>query len=184
MTTHHGHEPETAYGLMAEFATAEQLVDACRKVRAAGYTVTDAYSPFPVAEVADALGFRKSSMSAVMFLGGILGASGGFFMQYWANAINYPINVAGRPVNTWPSFIPPTFEMMVLTASITGVVGMLLACGLPMLYHPAFNVPRFKLASVDRFFLLIAATDPKFDLAATREFLNGLNPHEVSEVSP
>jgi hypothetical protein len=183
MTTHH-HEPETTYGLLAEFETAEQLIEACRQTTAAGYTVVDAYSPFPIAEVPDALGFRRASMSAVMFIGGCVGAASGFLMQLWCNAHNYPLNVAGRPLNSWPSFIPITFEMMVLTASMTGVFGLLAACGLPMLYHPVFNVPRFALASRDRFFLLIASNDPKFDPTATREFLNGLRPYEVSEVQP
>jgi hypothetical protein len=184
MTTHH-HEPvPTSYGYLAEFATAEELIEACRKTTAAGYTRVDAYSPFPVAEVPEALGYSRASMSAVMFIGGCVGAASGFLMQLWTNAYNYPINVAGRPLNSWPSFIPITFEMMVLTASISGVLGLLIACGLPQLYHPVFNVPRFVHASRDRFFLLIAANDPKFDEAATREFLTGLNPHEVSEVQP
>ncbi len=172
----------SAYGLLAEFDTPEKMVAATWKAKEAGYTLMDCYSPYPVGEAADALSFRKSEMGPVMFMGGLIGATSGFLMQYYLGAYNYPINVGGRPFMSWPSFVPITFELMVLTASLCGVFGLIAICGLPMLYHPVFNVPNFARASGDRFFLCIEASDPKFDLAGTREFLNGLEPLEVAEV--
>jgi hypothetical protein len=174
------------YGLLAEFDDPSRLTDAIKRARAEGYSRMDAYTPYPVADVADALGVRKTEMSAVMFTGGLIGALGGFLMQYWTMSIDYPINIAGRPFifpdTSWPSFIPVTFEMTILTTAITGVVGLLAACGLPRLHHPLFGVPRFALASRDKFFLCIESTDKKFDRAATREFLASLQPQTISEV--
>jgi hypothetical protein len=168
------------YGLMAEFDHPDKMVAATRAAAAAGYTRMDCHSPYPVGEAADALGFRKSEMAPVMFVGGLFGATAGFIMQYFLGAVDYPINVAGRPYMSWPSFIPITFEMMVLTTALTGVFGLIAICGLPMLYHPVFNVPAFTRASLDRFFLVIEAIDPNFDLARTRDFLAGLRPEPLS----
>jgi hypothetical protein len=170
------------YGLLAQFETPEALAEAVRRSRSAGYTRLDAYTPYPVKEVTEALGIRRTAVAAVIFVGGLVGCVGGFFMQYWCMVIDYPINVGGRPFNSWPAFIPVTFEMTVLTAAVTGLLGLLDLCGLPAFYHPVFNVPGFALASRDRFFLCVEATDPNFDRTATREFLSGLQPLEVAEV--
>ncbi len=170
------------YGLLAEFDDPEQLLAAVRAARASGYRKMDAYTPFPIEGLAHALGFHRTRVSLVALVGGLIGGFGGFWLQYWCNAINYPLNIGGRPLNSWPSFIPVTFELTVLGAAVAAVVGLFILNGLPMPYHPVFNVPRFALASRDRFFLCIEATDAQFDLQATREFLAGLRPREVSEV--
>jgi len=181
----HGHGPApegpVLYGLLAEFPTADQLVTATRAARDAGYTRMDTHTPYPVGETADALGFPKSEMGAVMFIGGLVGATGGFLMQYWDNAYGYSLNIGGRPFFSWPSFIPITFEMMVLTASLSGLFGLIALCGLPRPNHPLFNNKIFDRATRDRFFLSVEATDPKFELAATKAFLQGLNPSSPVE---
>ena len=179
----HSHEePPRLYGLLAEFGDSESLVAALRKARAEGYMYMDTHTPYPVAETADALGFPKSEMGTVMFIGGLVGAIGGFMMQYWDNAYGYSLNIGGRPYLSWPSFIPITFEMMVLTASLSGLFGLLAICGLPRLNHPLFNNKVFDRASRDRFFLSVEAADPKFDRDVTAAFLTTLNPLSVEEV--
>jgi hypothetical protein len=170
------------YGLLAEFDDANRLVAAARRTREEGYTHTDAYSPFPVEELADALGARATRLPLIIFLGGLTGCIGGFLLQYIPSVLEYPLNVGGRPLNSWPSFIPVTFELTILAAALTAVLGMLALNGLPMPYHPVFNVPRFALATRDRFFLCIEATDPKFELERTRAFLQGLEAREVHQV--
>lgn len=186
MTTHHAADtPSTApavYGLLAEFETADDLVRATREAARAGYTRLDGYSPYPVGEVADALNFPKSEMGPVMFLGGLTGACTGFFMQYYLNAYGYALNVGGRPYLSWPTFVPITFEMMVLTTALTGLFALIALCGLPCYYHPLFNSKTFDRATRDRFFLCIEAADPKYDPAATRAFLESLKPVSVEEV--
>jgi len=170
------------FGLLAEFDSATELVRAAKATYASGYRRIDAYSPFPIEELSEAIGFGHNRLSLLVLIGGIVGGLVGFGLQYWAAGITYPINVGGRPLNSWPAFIPITFEMTVLFAALTAVLGMLALNGLPQPYHPAFNVPRFALASNDRFFLLIAKADPLFTHDGTLEFLKSLNPREVSDV--
>jgi len=170
------------YGLVAEFDTPTALVQAARAAREAGYTKMDAYTPFPVEGLPEALGFRWTKMPMLILIGGIVGAISGFALQYYCAVISYPINIAGRPLNSWPSWIPVTFELTVLIASLTAVFGLLALCGLPMPYHPLFHVPRFALATRDHFFLCIESADPRFDRAGTMDFLKGLDSREVSEV--
>ena len=170
------------YGLMAEFPSADALIAAAHQVHEAGFQKVDAYTPYPIEAVSEALDLPRSKVPIIVLLGGLLGGLGGYMLQYWSQVIRYPMNIGGRPVHSWPSFIVPTFECTILGASLAAVVGMILINGLPLPYHPVFNVPRFALASRDRFFLVIEAVDPKFDPDATRRFLAGLNASEVSEV--
>src|SRR5690242_626597 len=170
------------YGLMAEFENPADLIKAAERTYAEGYRKIDAYTPFPIEEVADAIGFHRSGVPLVVLIGGILGGLSGYLLQYWVAAINYPINIGGRPLNSWPAFIVVTFEMTILFAGLSAVFGMLALNGLPMPYHPVFNVPRFALASKDRFFLIVFASDPKYDAAVTRQFLEGFHPRSLSEV--
>jgi hypothetical protein len=170
------------YGLLAEFENPTTLVQAIRQARQAGYTKMDAYTPFPVEEVSDALAFHRTRVPLVVFLGGLVGCVGGFALQYWCAVIDYPINVGGRPLNSWPSFLPVTFEMTILIAALSGVLGLLALCGLPMPYHPLFHVERFTRATRDRFFLCIEARDPRFDREGTKQFLASLTARPVLEV--
>ena len=172
------------YGLMAEFDDPEALVQAAQRSYVEGYRRLDAFTPFPVHGLAHALGLRRTEVPLIVLLGGLAGAAGGFLLQYWTAAVNYPINVGGRPYLSWPSFIPVTFEMLVLIAAFSAVFGMLALNGLPMPYHPVFNVPSFQLATRDRFFLLVLATDRKFDRVETRQFLQSLGAQDVAEVEP
>jgi hypothetical protein len=169
---------------MAEFDNPGDLVAAARRARAEGYRRMDAYTPFPVEGLADALELGSTRVPLLVLIGGLIGAGLGYFMQYYLMAVDYPINIGGRPYHSWPAFIPVTFEMTVLVAGLFAVLGMLALNGLPMPYHPVFNVPNFALASRDRFFLCIEATDVKFERAATRRFLESLTPRSVSEVNP
>ena len=170
------------YGLMAEFDDVQQLVEAARRTREAGYRRYDAYTPIPVEELAEVMHAHDTRLPGLVLIGGILGGIGGYALQYWTSVIDYPINVGGRPLHSWPAFIPPTFETTILGAALFCVLGMLALNGLPMPYHPVFNVPRFALSSRDRFFLCIEATDPIFEPEATRRFLERFGPREVTEV--
>jgi hypothetical protein len=170
------------YGLVAEYDSATALVQAAAAARDAGYKRMDAYSPFPVEDLTEALGQRPTKLPLVVLLGGLLGGLGGYFLQWYTATQSYPLNVGGRPFHSWPMFIPVTFECTVLGASLAAVIGMLTMNGLPMPYHPLFHIERFALASSDRFFLCIRAADPQFDLAGTRRFLEGTGAKEVTEV--
>jgi len=171
------------YGLLAEFDNPSSLVAAAASARHAGYRCMDAYSPFPIEELHEALGAHHTRLPLIVLIGGLIGCLGGYGLQYWASAIAYPLNVAGKPLHSWPAFIPVTFECTILGAALSAVLGMLALNGLPMPYHPVFNVPRFALASRNQFFLCIEAKDPKFDLEETRRFLETLNPREVTTVA-
>jgi hypothetical protein len=169
---------------MAEFDNPTALVNAARAARDKGYRKLDAYSPFPIGELSDVLDLHKNRLPLIVLAGGIVGGMVGYLMQYYVTVWDFPINIGGRPLHSWPAYIVITFEMTILLAAISAVMGLLALCGLPMFYHPAFNVPRFALASRNRFFLSIEATDPLFDARATSEFLETLEPKEVSEVAP
>lgn len=172
------------YGLMAEFRAPSDIVAAARRAYEAGYRRMDAYTPFPIEELAEALGWRtRGRLPKMVLIGGLVGAACGYLLQYYASVIAYPVNVGGRPLHSWPSFIPVTFETGVLFAALTAVLGMLALNGLPRPYHPVFNAHNFVLATTDRFFLCIEAADPRFDRHQTRSFLEGLAPTEVSEVA-
>ncbi len=182
MSIHTHDDVETGiYGLLVEFLHPEELLVAAQKVSAAGYKKIDTYSPFPVHGVDEAIG-AKTVLPWLIFGGGLFGAINGYGMQYFASAIHYKINVGGKPLNSWPSFMPITFELTILFAAATAVFGMLALNGLPRPYNPVFNVPEFALASQNRFFLCIQADDPQFDIDETSRFLEGLEPKTISEV--
>jgi len=177
------HEEEsTLFGLMAEFETPDDLLAAAKATFAAGYRKIDGYSPLPVHGLGDAIGFPRTKLPWLVFCFGILGGICGYGLCYWVSVIDYPLNIAGKPLHSGPMFIPVTFELTILFAALSAAFGMFIANGLPQPYHPVFNVESFARASQDRFFLSIEADDPQFDLDKTRNFLNGLNPHEVAEV--
>jgi hypothetical protein len=180
----HDVHTETLHGLMAEFDNPTDLVEAANRARLAGYTAMDAYSPFPIEELNDALGLPMNKMPLIVLIGGILGGIGGYSLEFWTQVIVWPMNIGGRPFHSWPHFIPVTFECAVLGASLAAFLGMIALNKLPMPYHPVFNVPAFARASRDRFFLCIEAADPKFDRYATKSFLKGLHPLGVSDVAP
>jgi ActD protein len=170
------------YGLMAEFDSAQALVDAAKKTHEAGYKKIDAYSPFPIEGLAEEIGMHFDEVPLTVLIGGIIGGCTGYLMQYWMAAVDYPLNIGGKPPHSWPAFIVITFEMTILFAGISAVLGMLAFNGLPMPYHPVFNVPRFALASKDRFFLIVFSSDKKYNPTDTRTFLEGLAPRSISEV--
>ncbi len=172
------------YGLLAEFHSPHEVVEAAKRVREAGYRNVDGYTPYPIEELSEALHFHKSPLPMLVLAGGILGLVAGWGLEYWSAVIEYPMNIGGRPFNSWPSFIPPAFETTILFAAGAAVFGMLALNGLPQPYHPVFNVPDFALASRDRFFIGIEARDPKFDLEKTKAFLKSLGADSVSEVEP
>lgn len=169
------------YALLAEFADPRALVEAVRRCRER-YCDVDAYAPYAVDGLAEALGVRKNRVPLVTLLGGLVGGAGIYFLQWYSAVVDYPINSGGRPLDSWPVFIPPTFEITILGAALAAFFGMLFLNGLPKLHHPIFNAPEFELASRNRFFVAIRATDPDFDAARTRAFLEGLSPINVSEV--
>ncbi len=170
------------YGLLAEFRTEQEILAAARGARQAGYRKMDAYTPLPVHGLAEELGFTKTRLPAIVLGGGLLGLLGGYALQYWTTVIDYPLNIGGRPLHSWPAFIPITFETTILLAALATVLGMLALNGLPMPYHPVFNVKRFKLATRNRFFLCIEAADPLYERDRTRRFLESLGAHGIHEV--
>lgn len=172
------------YGLIAEFSSRRQLIDAVEQARAAGYRGMEAYTPYPIEELNEALGHHHSRLPLIVLLGGVFGALAGFGLQYWTSVVAYPLNVGGRPLNSWVSFIPVTFETTILFAAFAAVLGMLALNRLPMPYHPVFGVRRFKLASRDRYFLALDARDPLFDKESTWAFLESLEPTEVNRLDP
>ena len=180
----HTEAAPTLYGLMAEFDSPTALVEATEKARLAGYRKMDAYSPIPIHELSEALGLEPTRLPKLVLLGGILGGLGGYSLEYWTQAIAYPLNIGGRPFHSWPQFIPVTFETTVLGAALSAFIGMWALNKLPQPYHPVFNVPEFARASTDRFFLCIEAADPRFDREGTETFLQGLHPLGVTEVAP
>lgn len=174
--------PGSIFGLMAEFESPEALIVGIEKAREAGYQKMDAYTPYPSHEVSHALGTRGTRLPLIVLAGGIIGMVSGYMLQYWTAVIDYPLNIGGRPLHSWPSFLPVTFEMTILLASFAAVFGMLALNGLPMPYHPVFNVERFGAASRDRFFLVIEARDPGFAYKETRQFMETLSPQGVMDV--
>jgi hypothetical protein len=175
-------QQQPIYGLMAEFEGPEALLAATQRARAEGYQKINAYAPYPVEGLAEAAGHHHTRLPLIVLIGGIIGGVGGYLLQLWVSAVAYPLNVGGRPLNSWPAFIPVTFELTVLCAALAAVLGMLALNGLPEPYHPVFNVPGFELASRNRFFLCIRSVDPQFDVAQTQPFLEALGPSKVSEV--
>lgn len=173
---------DSVYGLMAEFEHPDDLLHATKGAYAAGYRKMDAYSPVPIHDLAESMGYDKHRVPLFVFLGAMAGAVAGFGLQYWVSVIEYPMNVGGRPFLSWPSFIPVTFELSILLAALGAFISMLILNGLPQPYHPVFNAPEFENASSDAFFLCIEAEDPKFDLSKTRAFLEGLPAKKVVEV--
>jgi hypothetical protein len=180
----HDETPSVLHGLMAEFETPTALVAAAERARLEGYRDMDAYSPMPIEELREALGFPRTRLPRIVLGGGILGGLAGYGLQYWSQVVEYPLNIGGRPFHSWPHFIPVTFETTVLGAALGAFVGMWALNKLPMPYHPVFNVPAFARASTDRFFLCIETTDPRFDRHTTSQFLESLDPLGVSEVAP
>ncbi len=172
----------SSYGMLAEFRTADELLAAVRAARNAQYHRVEAYTPFPVEGLTEALEDTRDRIPLLTLIGGILGGIGGYFMQWYSATVSYPINVGGRPLHSWPSFIPVTFELTILGATLFAVIGMLLLNGLPRLYHPLFNVPRFEQATRDHFFLCVLSRDPNYDAAAVHELLTSLQPLHVTEV--
>jgi hypothetical protein len=175
--------PTPIYGLIAEFDEPKSLVLAAHRARTEGYRRMDAYSPFPIEELHDALGMHHTALPPIVLVGGLVGCLGGYLLQYWTSAVAYPVNIGGKPFHSWPAFIPITFECTILGAALSAVLGMLALNGLPQPFHPVFNVARFALASRNRFFLCIESRDPKFDLEGTRRFLDSLGPLEVTTVA-
>jgi hypothetical protein len=181
-SAHHRHQHHALYGVMAEFDTPTDLVAAARRTYEAGYRRINGYSPYPIEELSEAIGFTHTSLPLIVFIGGVVGGLAGFFMQYWMEVINYPLNVGGKPYNSWPAFIPITFECTVLCAAFAAVLGMLVLNKLPQPYHPVFNAPNFALATRDRFFLVVEANDPQYDHDSIVTFMKNLNATEVNDV--
>lgn len=170
------------YGLMAEFDTAQALLDAAHEVRRAGYTKTDAFSPAPIHGLAEALGFEESIIPKVVLGAGITGALAGYGLEYWTQVMAWPMNIGGRPYHSWVAFIPPAYETTILFAALSCFGTLIVLCGFPKPYHPVFNAPRFSMATSDRFFLVIKANDPKFNAESTKSFLSGLHAKDVVSV--
>ena len=170
------------HGVMAEFDTAQECVDAAQSAVSEGYTEFEAYTPVPVEELNNIIHVKRTRLPMWTLIGGLTGMATGFGLQYWASVLEYPMNIGGRPFASWPSFVVPSYELTILFSALTATFFMIIANGLPQPYHPVFNVPRFSMASSDKFFLVIEATDPKFDAARTAAFLKTLGAKGVYEV--
>jgi hypothetical protein len=180
----HASETTTAlHGVMAEFDDADALVEAARKTMTGGWTRVEAYSPVPIEDLNTIIHKRRTILPKLVLGGGLTGMATGFGLQYWASAIEYPMNIGGRPQASWTTFIVPSYELTILFAALTAAIGMIVLCGLPQPYHPVFNVDRFSMASSDKFFLVIESTDPKFDQHAATEFLKGTGAKGVYDVA-
>jgi len=177
-----GEEERFLYGISAEFTEAEHVVTAARRAYEAGHRRMDAYTPFPIEGLSEALGHHDHHVPWIMLVGGIAGCVGGFAFLSWAMGIDYPLNIGGRPLFSWPSWIPITFELTVLLSALSGIVGMFWLNGLPQPYHPMFDAPEFEKATSSRFFLCIEAEDPRFDREKTRQFMETLGAERVAEV--
>lgn len=175
-------ENKHIYGLMAKFSNDNEILAAAESAYGHGYRKMDAFTPFPVEGLAAALGRKSTMVPLIVFCAGLCGGIGGYFLQWYAMAVSYPLNVGGRPLNSWPAYVPVTFELTILSAAFGAIIGMLALSKLPELYHPLFNIPEFDRASTDKFFLCIESLDPKFDLAETRRFLEMLKPENIFEV--
>lgn len=184
MSSHNTEAGQPLYGLMAEFETPTELVNAARLTRDAGFRKFDAFAPYPIHELDDAMDLHDNRVSTFTFIGACVGCVGGFGLASWCAAVAFPLNVGGRPLISVPMFIPITFECTILLAGLTAAISMLVMNGLPSPYHPVFNVERFANASRNKFFLCIESRDPKFDRQATESFLESLNPEEIAEVAP
>ena len=178
---HPRHKPPL-YGIMAQFDNPTDLVNAARTVYESGYRRINGYSPYPIEELSEAIGFTHTSLPLIVFIGGVIGGVSGFLMQYWIEVVNYPLIVGGKPYNSWPAFIPITFECTVLFAAFSAVLGMLVLNKLPQPYHPVFNAPNFALATRDRFFLAVEANDPKFKHDEVVELLKGLGAIDITDI--
>ncbi|MGH7950879.1 MAG: DUF3341 domain-containing protein [Limisphaerales bacterium] len=174
---------ENIYGLIAEFADEGKILAAAKSAYDHGFRKMDAFTPFPVDGLAQTLGKKKSRVPIIVLIAGICGGLGGYFMQWYALAVSYPLNIGGRPYNSWPAYVPITFELTILSAAFAAIFGMLALNHLPEPHHPVFDAPDFERASTDKFFLCIESDDPKFDLRATRTFLEILKPEKISEVA-
>lgn len=170
------------YGVVAQFGTVEDLMRAAERVKAAGYTKTDAYTPFPIEGLDEALGMKPTRLGWIVLAAGVLGGLGGFFMQWWANTQYYPLIIGGKPLNSWPNWIVIMYELTILSAAFTAGLVMIFRNGLPRAYHPIFNTPGFEAASRDKFFICVESADPRFDLRRTTAFLESLGPERVVEV--
>jgi hypothetical protein len=177
-----GHD-NPLYGVMAEFDSVQALVDASKHAVSAGFTRLEAYSPMPVEELNDIIHKRRTKLTSMILMGGLTGMATGFALQYWASAIEYPLNVGGRPYATWPAFVVPSYELTILFSALTAAIGMFALNGLPQPYHPVFNVERFSMASSDKFFLVIESVDPRFDHTATTRFLQEQGAKGVYDVA-
>lgn len=175
-------KPDGSHGLMAAFEDHQQLLEAARRAYAAGYRKMDAYSPYPIEGLAQALGHKSNRVALLFLLGGIIGGVGGYFMLWYSMTVDWPMNVGGRPLHSWPMFIPITFELTILCSALVGLLGTLALCRFPQPYHPVFNVPEFARASSDRFFLCIESRDPNYDEQGTWQFLEQLDPCEITSV--
>lgn len=183
MSDHGAATEPTLFGVIAEFRNAPEVLDAAEKSYAAGYRSMDAYTPMPVHGLAEAMGHHNNMLPKIIFCGGLMGLIGGFSLCYWVAAMELPYNIGGRPLNSWPSFIPVTFETTILLSAFSAVFGMLGLNGLPRPHHPVFGVEGFERASEDRFYLCIESDDAKFDPADTRTFLEKFDPVSVQEVA-